>query len=65
MIVREDDIVFRGKQYKSLLEVAYRITDTKRSGLRFFGLKANRQEQNDGALQRQSPTLRSLYTQEL
>ncbi len=48
VIVRENDIVFRGKQYKSLSEVAYRITGTKWSGPRFFGLKPNRQEQNDG-----------------
>ena len=41
VIVREDDIVFQGKQYKSLSEVAYRITGTKWSGPRFFGLKTN------------------------
>jgi hypothetical protein len=49
VIVREDGIVFRGKPYKSLSEVAYRITGTKWSGPRFFGLKANRhQEPSDG-----------------
>ena len=50
VIVHEDGIVFRGKPYKSLSEVAYRITGTKWSGPRFFGLKANRQEQGDGTV---------------
>jgi len=51
VIVREDGIVFRGKPYKSLSEVAYRITGTKWSGPRFFGLKASRhQEPGDGAV---------------
>jgi hypothetical protein len=45
VIVREDGIVFRGKPYKSLSEVAYRITGTKWSGRRFFGLRANRHEE--------------------
>jgi Protein of unknown function (DUF2924) len=49
VIVREDAIVFKGKQYKSLSQVAYRITGTKWSGPRFFGLKANREEQASGA----------------
>ena len=42
VIVREDGIVFQGKQYTSLSQVAYRITGTKWSGPLFFGLKANR-----------------------
>ena len=50
VIVRDDDIVFNGKQYKSLSQVAYRITGTKWSGPLFFGLKANRQEQTNGAI---------------
>jgi DUF2924 family protein len=50
VIVREDGIVFNGKQYKSLFQVAYRITGTKWSGPLFFGLKANRQEQTSGAI---------------
>jgi hypothetical protein len=50
VIVREDGIVFNGKRYKSLSQVAYRITGTKWSGPLFFGLKANRQEQTDGAI---------------
>jgi hypothetical protein len=49
VIVRADGIVFRGKHYKSLSQVAYRITGSKWSGPRFFGLRANRQEQIDGA----------------
>ncbi len=50
VIVREDGIVFNGKRYKSLSQVAYRITGTKWSGPLFFGLKASRQEQTDGAI---------------
>ena len=50
VIVREDGIVLQGKPYKSLSQVAYRITGTKWSGPRFFGLKAKRQEQTDGAV---------------
>jgi hypothetical protein len=51
VIVREDGIAFRGKPYKSLSEVAYRITGAKWSGPRFFGLKANRhQELGDGTV---------------
>jgi hypothetical protein len=50
VIVREDGIVFNGKQYKSLSQVAHRITGTKWSGPLFFGLKANRQEQTNGAI---------------
>jgi hypothetical protein len=50
VIVGENGIVFNGKQYKSLSQVAYRITGTKWSGPLFFGLKANRQEQRNGAI---------------
>jgi hypothetical protein len=42
--------VFKGKQYKSLSQVALRITGTKWSGPLFFGLKADRQEQTDGSI---------------
>ena len=50
VIVREDGIVFNGKRYKSLSQVAHRITGTKWSGPLFFGLKANRQEQTNGTV---------------
>jgi Protein of unknown function (DUF2924) len=50
VIVREDGILFRGKQYKSLSQVAYRITGTRWSGPLFFGLRTNRQEQTDGTV---------------
>ncbi len=50
VIVRENGIVFRGKTYKSLSQVAHRITGTKWSGPLFFGLKAIRQEHTDGAI---------------
>jgi hypothetical protein len=49
VIFREDGIVLNGKPYKSLSQVAYRITGTKWSGPRFFGLHAKPQEQTDGA----------------
>src|SRR5216684_6472011 len=51
VIVRENGIVFNGKQYKSLSQVAYRITGTKWSGPLFFGLRANRLERTNGAIQ--------------
>jgi hypothetical protein len=50
VIICEDGIVFRGKPYKSLSEVAHRITGTKWSGPRFFGLKSNHQERGDGTV---------------
>ena len=49
-VAPEPSLVFNGKQYKSLSQVAYRITGTKWSGPLFFGLKANRQEQTNGAI---------------
>jgi len=49
VVVRADGISFQGKRYQSLSQVAYRITGTKWSGPRFFGLKAHRQKQIDGA----------------
>ena len=48
--VREDGIVFNGKQYKSLSQVASRITGTKWSGPLFFGLRIARQEHPDGTV---------------
>jgi Protein of unknown function (DUF2924) len=48
VIVREHGVEFQGRQYKSLSEVAQRITGSKWSGPRFFGLKAKRQELADG-----------------
>ena len=50
VVVREDGIVFWRKPYESLSEVAYRITGTKWSGPRFFGLKSNHQERGDGTV---------------
>ena len=47
--VLEDGILFRGKRYKSLSEVARVITGSRWSGPLFFGLKSNSKEQNDGA----------------
>ena len=48
VIVRDDGIVFKGKTYKSLSQVAYRITGAKWSGPRFFGVKVSTREQSDG-----------------
>jgi hypothetical protein len=50
VVVRADGISFQGKQYQSLSQVAYRITGTKWSGPRFFGLRAQREEQTDGTI---------------
>ncbi len=50
VIVRENGIVFQGKTYKSLSQVAYRITVTKWSGPLFFGLRTARQEHIDGTV---------------
>src|SRR5208282_1918032 len=50
VIVREDGIVLNGKQYKSLSQVAYRITGTKWSGPLFFGLRTTRQGHTDGTV---------------
>ena len=50
VIFREDGIVFQGKQYKSLSQIAYRITGTKWSGPQFFGLGAKPQERTDATV---------------
>ncbi len=50
VIVRDDGVEFQGKRYKSLSQVAHRITGTKWSGPLFFGLKAVRQEHTDGSI---------------
>ena len=39
--VIEDGVLYRGKQYRSLSEVARVITGSRWSGPRFFGLKAH------------------------
>jgi hypothetical protein len=39
VIVLDHDVVYRGRRYKSLSEVARVITGTRWSGPRFFGLK--------------------------
>jgi Protein of unknown function (DUF2924) len=44
--VLEDAILFRGKRYKSLSEVARVITGSRWSGPLFFGLKAAAKEQS-------------------
>lgn len=49
VIVRERGVEFRGKQYKSLSQVARRITGTKWSGPLFFGLKSAPREHADGS----------------
>jgi Protein of unknown function (DUF2924) len=46
--VLEDGILFRGKRYKSLSEVARVITGSRWSGPLFFGLKSAVKEQSHG-----------------
>jgi hypothetical protein len=50
VIVREHGVEFQGKRYKSLSQVAHRITGSKWSGPLFFGLKAKAQDRADGSL---------------
>ena len=47
--VLDSAIMFQKKQYKSLSEVARKITGTRWSGPLFFGLKSIREEATDGA----------------
>jgi hypothetical protein len=48
--VLENGVVFRGKQYRSLSEVARLITGSRWSGPLFFGLRSRSQEEaGDGA----------------
>ncbi|MDO8433860.1 MAG: DUF2924 domain-containing protein [Candidatus Binatus sp.] len=47
--VLESAIMFQKKQYKSLSEVARKITGTRWSGPLFFGLKSTDEEATDGA----------------
>jgi hypothetical protein len=46
--VLEDGLLFRGKRYKSLSEVARIITGARWSGPLFFGLKSADKERDDG-----------------
>jgi Protein of unknown function (DUF2924) len=48
VIVRELGVEFQGKQYKSLSQVARRITGSKWSGPLFFGLKQRAQQVANG-----------------
>ena len=47
--VHDSAIMFQKKQYKSLSEVARKITGTRWSGPLFFGLKSTKEEATDGA----------------
>ena len=49
VLVGADGILFQGQSYRSLSQVARRITGARWSGPRFFGLRATRQEHSDGA----------------
>lgn len=42
VIVIPDGVLLNGEQLKSLTEAAYRITGSKRSGPKFFGLLSNK-----------------------
>ncbi len=47
--VHDDGVVYRGKRYGSLSEVARLITGTRWSGPLFFGLRKPAEEARDGA----------------
>jgi hypothetical protein len=47
--VLDDGVVYCGKRYRSLSEVARAITGTRWSGPRFFGLNEHAKEESDGA----------------
>jgi hypothetical protein len=49
LTVLEGGVQFGGKRYRSLSEVARKITGSHRSGPLFFGLKSSRTEHHDGA----------------
>jgi Protein of unknown function (DUF2924) len=49
--VVEDGVMFRGKRYRSLSQVARMITGSQWSGPLFFGLKARAKEAGNGARQ--------------
>ena len=46
--VLEDGVLLRGARYRSLSEVARKITGTRWSGPRFFGLRASATESDHG-----------------
>lgn len=48
VIVLDNDVVYRGRRYKSLSEVARAITGARWSGPLFFGLKHRNQEVANG-----------------
>jgi len=50
VIVREGAVEFQGQTYKSLSEVARRITGTSWSGPLFFGLRRRQQEHAHGTV---------------
>jgi len=47
--VLEDGLLYRGRHYRSLSEVAREITGTRWSGPLFFGLKSKHRTASDGA----------------
>jgi len=49
LTVLENGVNFDGRRYRSLSEVARKITGSHRSGPLFFGLKSPRTEHHDGA----------------
>ena len=48
VIVLDNDVVYRGRRYKSLSEVARGITGARWSGPLFFGLKGRAKEVANG-----------------
>jgi site-specific DNA recombinase len=59
--VVENGVMFRGKRYHSLSQVARTITGSQWSGPLFFGLKATSKEAGNGARQERYPPLRCLH----
>jgi hypothetical protein len=61
--VLEDGLLFRGKRYGSLSEVARVITGSRWSGPLFFGLKSAVKEQSHGTRKSFESALRDLHPQ--
>jgi hypothetical protein len=48
VVVLDDGVLFRGRRYSSLSEVARTITGSRWSGPRFFGLTARNKDKSNG-----------------
>ena len=50
MTMLDDGVSFNGKRYRSLSEVARKITGSRGPGPRFFGLRLPAMENNHGTI---------------